>query len=436
MADDLLTLAQRAVEAAEKAGAADAFATSSRGRDVEISVRDGRVETVKEAGSSGLSIRLWVDGRYGSHSTNDLRDDAIDAFVASAVALTRAVQPDPHSVVPDPARFEGRSTADLELVDAAVQSLTREERLALCMAQNDVLRGQDKVISATSGISSGASASAMASSNGFSGTRAGTQVWIGSEVTLQGEGDRKPEGWMWGGAVHRAQLPDPKRIAEIALDRVTRRLGATKGPSKRTTMVVDPSAAGRLLGQLLRPANWRALSRGQSFWAGHLGKKAVSDALTLTDDPLLPRGFGSRHYDGDGIAAKEMVLIEAGVLRDVYVDTYYGSKLGMAPTATGSSNLVVAPGTRDLAAILADTDDAIYVTSWLGGNSDTTTGDFSLGLRGHLVEKGRIGPPIDEMNITGNLLTLFTHLVEVGSDPWPYSRYLVPTLVFEAVDFS
>ena len=325
---------------------------------------------------------------------------------------------------------------DLELVDASVESLTREERLEICMTQNTELVGQDKVISATSGVSSNTHQSAMASSNGFSGTHARTSVWLGSEVTLKGEGDRKPEGWMWGGAVHRAELPDPKAIAATALERVQLRLGSVKGPSKRTKMVVDPAAAGRILGHLLRPANGRSLSQGQSFWAEHLGKKAVSDKLTLIDDPLLRRGFSSRPYDGDGIAAKPMSLIEGGVLQNVYIDTYYGQKLGMAPTATGGSNQLVTPGERPLASILADIDDAIYVTSWLGGNSDPTTGDFSLGLRGHLVEKGQVGGPIDEMNITGNLVDLFANLVEVGSDPWPYSSRRVPTLVFDAVDFS
>lgn len=436
MGEELLSLAQRAIEAAKKAGASDAFATASRGRDVEITVREGKVETVKDAGSRGLSVRLWVDGRYGAHRTNDLRGDALDTFVAEAVALTRAVQPDEYRSVPDPALFAGRSDADLDLVDDSVDALTRDERLALCMAQNDELRGKDKVISATSGASSGSSQSAMASSNGFSGSRAATQVWIGSEVTLQGQGDRKPEGWMWGGAVHRAELPDPKEIAAIALDRVTKRLGSTKGPSKRTLMVVDPASAGRILSQLMRPANGRSLSLGTSFWKDMAGKKAVSDTLTLVDDPLLPRGFASRHYDGDGIAAKTMPIIEGGVLRNVYVDTYYGKKLGVAPTATGSSNQLVAPGRRDLATILADVDDGIYVTSWLGGNSDTTTGDFSLGLRGHLVKDGAVGAPVDEMNITGNLLALFSNLVEVGNDPWPYSSRRVPTLVFEGVDFS
>jgi len=72
----------------------------------------------------------------------------------------------------------------------------------------------------------------------------------------------------------------------------------------------------------------------------------------------------------------------------------------------------------------------------MGGNSDSTTGDFSFGLRGHLVENGQVGAPVGEMNVTGNLLDLFGRLVAVGNDPYPYSSTKAPTLVFENVDFS
>ena len=71
--------------------------------------------------------------------------------------------------------------------------------------------------------------------------------------------------------------------------------------------------------------------------------------------------------------------------------------------------------------------------AWLGGNSDATTGDFSFGIRGHRLVGGRIGEPVGEMNITGNLIDLFGRLVEAGNDPWRSSSTLVPTLVFDGV---
>ena len=91
---------------------------------------------------------------------------------------------------------------------------------------------------------------------------------------------------------------------------------------------------------------------------------------------------------------------------------------------------------KHLEQLLADAGDGIYVTSWLGGNADGTTGDFSLGLRGHIIENGQIGRPVGEMNVTGNLKDLFAQLEMVGNDPYPYSTTLAPSLVFDGVDFS
>jgi predicted Zn-dependent protease len=156
----------------------------------------------------------------------------------------------------------------------------------------------------------------------------------------------------------------------------------------------------------------------------------------IYDDPLIPRALASRHFDGEGISARPLPIIEAGSLKNLYVDTYYGRKLGMAPTTGSASNRVVTPGAASLAELLRAADRGIYVTSWLGGNSDATTGDFSLGLRGHVIEGGAIGAPIGEMNVTGNLADLFRHLVQLGDDPYPYSSLRAPSLVFEGVQFS
>ncbi|MCZ6538392.1 MAG: metallopeptidase TldD-related protein [Chloroflexi bacterium] len=47
-----------------------------------------------------------------------------------------------------------------------------------------------------------------------------------------------------------------------------------------------------------------------------------------------------------------------------------------------------------------------------------------------------IGRPVSEMNVTGNLKDLFGRLEALGSDLYPYSTTLAPSLVFSDVDFS
>ncbi|HEY8375542.1 MAG TPA: TldD/PmbA family protein [Nannocystis sp.] len=433
---DLLQSAQTAVDLAKKAGAQDAWASLSRDRSVSYAYRDGKIEKVEESTSRGLGISLYVDGRYSTHSTTDLRPDRLAHFIREAVALTRTLQPDPYRKIPDPELFRNRPTDDLQRLDPTVATIGREQREAWC-AEMDARAHEDaRVLSAESHVFSGESQGAAASSNGFSGTWEGSYIGYSCAATVREGEDKRPEGHAHAVGRFLHGLPEPAAIAQLALRRALDRLGSVKGPSIRTTMVVDPEAAVSLLSRALSPLGAAAIQQGRSYFAGKLGQKVFGDKLTITDDPLIPRGLASRHFDGEGISAKRMPIIEAGVVRNYYVDTYYGRKLDMAPTTGSPSNRVLALGDKPLAALIADVHDGIYVTSWLGGNSDPTTGDFSLGLRGHLIKGGKVDAPIGEMNVTGNLATLFSKLVAVGSDPYPYSSLRAPTLVFEDVQFS
>lgn len=433
---ELLGSAAAAVDMARKAGAQDAWASVSRDRSINYTYRDGKIEKVEESTSRGLGISLYVDGRYSSHSTTDLRPDRLQAFIKEAVALTRALQPDPHRKIPDPALFTGRPTLDLERLDPALAAVTREQREAWCAEMDAHAHADKRVISAESGLFSGESQGASASSNGFSGTWEGGYIGYNCTATVREGEDKRPEGSAAAVGRFLAALPEPGKVADKALRRTIERLGSKKGPTLRATMVVDPEAAVSLIARALGPASAAAIQQGRSYWAGKLGQPLLGERLTVTDDPLIPRGLGSRHFDGEGISARRLPILERGVVRNIYVDTYYGRKLGMAPTTGSSSNRVVALGERGLDELLADAGSGIYVTSWLGGNSDATTGDFSLGLRGHLIENGKVGAPVGEMNVTGNLPALFKSLVALGNDPYPYSSLRAPTLVFENVQFS
>lgn len=431
----LVQQAAAAVEAARAAGAPEAWATADRSRSVDCSMREGKVEKVAEATTQQLSLQLWVDGRYSSHKTTDLRPEEVARFAREAVALTQFLEPDPHREIPDPALFEGRASVELGIYDEGVAALNQADRESLCFAQNERLRGQPDVVSATSGTNDGRSESASVSSNGFQGSHRSTWMWLGSSLTMR-DGEKLNEAGMWGGGPNRTQVPTAAAVADEALARALARVGSRKGPTLKGRMVVHPSAARGLVGRLLGSATGRSVQQGTSVWADRLGEPAVSDKLIIVDDPLLVGGHGSRLYDGEGIAARRIPIIERGALQAFYLDTYYARKLGVSPTTGSPSNRLVTPGERDLAAIVADLDEAVLVTSWLGGNADATTGDFSLGMRGHLIKDGEIGEAVGEMNVTGNLLTLFSALEEVGSDPWRYSSLQVPTLVFDGVDFS
>ncbi len=432
----LVERAQDVVERAKRAGAQEVFAVAGRSRSVELQRRDGATERLKEATSRSVSVQLWVDGRYSSQSTTDLRPEALDRFLADAVALTRALQPDPARLITDPALFP-KSVVPLEVEDPAlVAGLDAAARERWVEVMETEARRNDRVISCTSNLTFRSATGACATSNGLLGQSASTDIWPSVEVTLRDEGDKRAADGDGYGARFLGDLPDAATIGKNALAYTVARLGSAKVSTRKTTMVVDRQAAGSLVSRLLSTANGASIQQGRSFVADKLGKAIASSKLSILDDPFLPRGLGSRAFDGEGIAARALPIVDKGVLTNLYVDTYYGRKGKLAVTTGSASNRVVALGSKDRAAWIAAVGEGILVTSFMGGNSDANSGDFSFGIRGHLISKGQIGAPIGEMNVTGNLLSLFAGLSGVGNDAWRASTILTPTLVFDNVQFA
>jgi PmbA protein len=436
---ELLDLAHDVVKRAQALGADQVSATVSQGSHTTITRRDGRVEQATEATTRGLSVSLFVDERYSSHSTSDLRPDALQAFLERAVAATRFLEPDPERALPDAALCgRGSSEAELDQDDPGWGARTPEERAALAVALEEAARAHedDRQVSASIWCADGRSTAGRVLSNGFAGEHTSAGFSIGVDMTLDdGQGGR-PEAGAGYGARHLADLPAPDQVAAEALDRVRERVGAGPTDSGRYPLVLQNRTAGRLLGILGGPLSGGSLYERRSCLADKLGETLGSPLFTLVDDPTVPRGLGSRPWDGDALVARPRTVFREGVLESYYINVYYGRKLGMDPTSGSRSNWVIPPGDRPWSELVAHHPKAILVQSFLGGNANPITGDFSFGIRGMLLEHGQPTRSLSEMNVSGNLLELLQRLVGVGDDPWTYSAARLPTLVFEDVDFS
>lgn len=439
VSEEFRAIARRAVRSALAQGASGVAARIARVREVGVQWRDGQIEQVTESTTRGLGLSLYVDGRFASVSTSDLRPEAIDPFIADAVAMTRTLSEDPFRILPDPALYEDRPTLNLEFADPDYAKVTAARRRDLARAIEDAARsvpGQDRILSVTTSVSDSRSEMFRLTSNGFEGERIDTSFWLSGSVTVQDDDGRRPEDGDFSGGRFIRDLGEPAPVGESSTRRALARLGATKAPSGVMTMVLDNRAGGRLVGALLSPLSASAIQQRRSFLEGRDGETVGSPLLQITDDPLVPRGFGSRHFDGEGISARRMPLFDAGVLKNFYVDTYYGRKLQMTPTTGGTSNLDWGLGSKSQNELIAQAGEGVFVTGFLGGNSNGTTGDYSLGIQGFMIRGGALAEPVAEMNISGNQLDLWKRLVAVGNDPYVYSPLRTPTLVFESVSFA
>jgi len=433
---NLIELADRSVEHLKKSGAKEAAVVIGRGRSVECEIREKKVEKLQESAAASLSVAVYADGRYSGHSTNDLRWEKVAKFLDDALALTKLLEPDPFRQLPDPKLYANRPTMDLGMADGNYGALETSTRKKTAREIEDAaLAGGANIQSVTSFFSDGWGESFRVTSNGFRDREEYTSFSAGAEVTVR-DGDKRPEDYWYVSARKLAGVTDPPALGKIAAERALSRVGAKKIPGGSMDILVENRAAGRLLGFFLGATTAGALQQKRSFLDGKLGKKVVSDKLTVTDDPLIAGALGSRRWDGEGISAKKMPVLEKGILKNYFVDTYYGRKLGIDPTTGGWSNLVIEPGAQSFDALVKSMKRGIVVTSFLGGNSNSLTGDFSTGIQGWLVENGERAFPVSEMNLSGNHNDFWDKLAAIGSDPWMYSSVRIPSLKFEGVSVS
>jgi len=436
--DTLLPAARQALELARRHGANAAAARAQQSRDVEFDWRDGKIEKIGDATTRGVGLSLYVDGRFSAVHTSDLRPAALDAFVKDAVALTRTLAVDPHRSLPDPKGYEGRADVDLDICDRDRESWTPDVRRRHCADLEAAARavpGADAIVSVTTRVRDSHTATARVTTNGFEGVHETTLFTTSAEVSVK-DGDRRPDNWFVASARHHGALPSPAVVGGGAAGRALAARGAKKAATETLPLLVENRVAGRLVGALCGALFGRALQQKQSFLDQRLGQVVGSKLLDLADDPLLRRGLASRLWDTDGFAARRLALFEDGVLRNFYLDDYYAKKLGAAPTTGSNSNLVWRAGNRTLDELCADAKEAILVTSFLGGNSNTTTGDFSFGIEGVRIRAGKRAEPVCEMNIAGNHKTFWQRLAMVGNDPYPYASARLPSLAFDAVVFA
>jgi PmbA protein len=438
MNKEMQDLAGSSIKTALSAGANACRVGIDGRRFVQISYRQRKAETIKEASTRGLNIELFVNGRYSSQSTSDLRKDALKEFIANAVAMTKLLAEDEFRSLPDPKYYEGRSKADLKTLDPDYDGFTPEERHEVVRGVEDgcLAAGGDKVVAVIALGQDTRAESVLMASNGLEAYAAGTGFVAGARCTVQDEGDRRPMGYNYQAAAHRKSLPAPVDMGKAAAARALAMLGAKKIETATLPIIVENQVVPNILDGLLEAMTGRNIQQKQSFLLDKKGQKIAGEKLTLIDDPLLEAGLASQPFDSDGLAAKKRTIIEAGVLKEFFVNWYYSRKLGWEPTTGSPSNLIIPPGTRSVAEIMKDLGKGILVTGFIGGNSNSTTGDASVGIFGHLFENGEIVHAVSEMNIADNHLKFWQRLVEVANDPWMYDSNRTPSLVFTDVVVS
>ncbi len=450
---DLESLAADVVAQAMKAGASDAEAVAREGDEFSVNVRMGQVETLKESGSRGLGVRVFMGKRSASTSTSDLTAEGIRQLVDGALALVKVTEEDTFSGLPETAEF-GALSSDLHLFDEDVYSLPGPERIEWARrAEAAALEADARITNSDGGSFDAATGrKALANSRGFVGGYRSSYAGVSAAPLAQdANGAMQRDGW-WSSARRLADLDSPEAIGKEAARRALRRLGARRVPTQRVPIVFAPEVARSLIGSIFEAASGDSIWRGASFLAGKLGEQIAAPSLTIIDDNtmLLPTGmggFGTSPFDGEGLPSRRTVVVEAGVLRNYLLNTYTARKLGMKSThnasrglagapGIGCGNLYLEPGMLTAEQIIADVPSGLYVTGLIGFGVNTVTGDYSRGASGLWIENGVLTHAVEEVTIAGNLADMLRNVTAIGNDLEFRGSVASPTLRIDGMTIA
>jgi len=429
-------LAHRALDFALKNGCREVRISLYNGSNSSFEIRDMKIDRLQQASENALSIHLFVDGRYGSFSTNRLEKKELEKFILNGIDSTRYLAEDPARALPDASLYYKGDGADLQLYDRKIETVEPDDKVAIAMHICDEIMGKDeRLVASESSYSDGDNFRYMITSNGFEGESANSNFSVSGSASIKGDGDARPSDYWYDSSLYFDNL-QTKGIGTKALERTLRKLGQKKIASARLPMIVDFMNVRRLLSPVISALYGSAIQQKNSFMLDKLGQKVVGENVTLIDDPHIAKASGARYFDSEGVATRRMPVFENGVLKTYYIDTYYANKMETVRTIDAPSVLTMPLGSKNLDGLVASLAKGILVTGFNGGNCNSTTGDFSYGIEGFLIENGNPVQAVSEMNITGNMLTLWSNLVEAGNDPMLSSSWRLPSLLFDGVDFS
>lgn len=440
---------ERALDAlrAESVDAGEVYLRDSTSGSVEV--KDGAIENVLSHGERGIGVRVLDHRRAGFAYTSDLSRGGIDGCVVAAKQMSAVTEPDDDLRIQDEPLPPSDDDA-LGIHEPGLLERAFDERAALALEIERVARAHDPRVTGfrKTTYGDGETTTIIATTGGTRGSYRETHFGIGTSC-IATAGDERQIGYD-GDAARAFAGVSAEKVGRTAAQQAVDKLGARQMGTQRLPVVLDPRMGAALLGAIAPLLSADNVLKGKSLFAGKVGRRVASAAVTIVDEARIPGGMRTAPFDGEGVPTRDRVLVERGTLLGYLTSLKTARKLGSEPTGNarrGSyagpsriapSNFAIAAGTEDPAAMVGGLERALKVTSLLNLHTvDPVSGEFSLGATGDYLERGDRAYPVQGITIAGNLTALLEAIVGVGRDLTYFPGGIgSPTLVISALSIG
>ena len=438
--DNLLQTAEQMLQLAKAFGAQSADVIVGRSTEFEVKVADEKINTLTQATSKGLGLRVFIDGKTGFCTTSDFSKDSISTLVDRAVTITRELESDPFNGLAPADAGQWDAGNELEIYDPQIQALSANTKIEWALQLEAAARSASPYVTKfrDSGVANGENIAVLATSDGVVRSSRSTNIAAWTNPIAQKGDELQTELW-YDSRTHLADLDPLEEIGSIAGHRAARMLGAKPVKSQTVPIIFEPHMAAGLLAGILGAVDGDMVFKKSSFLTDRLNQLIATTKLTVFDDPHLKRGLSSTPFDGEGMKTFKKPIIEEGILKTFLYDSYTARKAGTQSTSNGrrsyastphigAFNFYVQPGETSPQEILNSVPKAFLITRGMGSGVNAVTGEYSRGASGYWVENGELCYPVQEVTIAGDFIEMLKNIDCIGSDLTMRGQMGAPTI--------
>lgn len=385
-----------------------------------------------------LSLTLYDGKKQASCATNNLSDTGVAELVKNAETMLKVVPEGEFGAFP----FSNEAVAERPLNEALLTAFDTHSRAQCIKAGVAVLQPG---YTASGALTLTHAVTALGETEGGFRYANYCSVSFNTVVTHTSGADGAGE------CISYTSAPDIVAYFKKAQETAAMALNPVEPPLGAQTVVLSPTAFADLVGFATMMLNAKAVEDGASFARGKLGEKVFGENLTITDDithpDLLPVPF-----DSEGNVRQVLPLVENGVIKNFVYDNKRAKKQNVKSTGhaiitrwfNGAMpvNIVVNPGDKTLADIIATVDNGVFInefhyTNFVNARNLQVTGLVRNGT--FLIENGKITKPISTVRFTESMLDAFNNIQEISYDRELVSGYgamLVPGVKISNFHFT
>ncbi len=413
----LQEIASEIVTKAKKLGASDIQVELSESISTDVEILNQGIENFETSHENQLLITVFKGHKKGNIGISSIKVDHLDSIIQQAIDIATFTEEDSANGILEQDLIAPKYNFDLELFNPYsinnIDLISQAKDLENISLNNKYIKSSDGAsISLTKYNFITASSNGL--SHGYQTTR------YSKYISLIGENEHGMQTDYWYSSTRKfTDLLDNQVLANIATQKIIRRLNKGSYNSGKPAIIFESSIAKSIIGSLMGALSGGNLYRRLSFLNDSINTKIMPEWISITEDPFIKQGLASCYFDNEGSQVSKRHIIKDGIVNGYLLSSYSARKMGLKSTgnAGGNHNLQITSNfSGNLPSLASQMKDGIIIIETIGNGLNMVTGDYSVGASGLVVINGIISHFVDNLTISGNMKDIYQNILAIGDD--------------------